>query len=187
MKIRHIDNVCDCQLEPLTAKETKLQPQLLSLSAMFWNNAGVAIKEHCGYCFTKAVFLWSKTAQKKKQYTKQNVAPHLDERRDVGALKTTETQGRLSLAFCLSAEAFAHCPKVETTITKQHKHKHMKCMTYLNTALHQSRSSGYGSKKKATYCRRLCQHIRQQSIVSESLRWACLKCTAREKYTPDGL
>lgn len=100
-----------------------------------------------------------------------------------GALKRIETQGQLSLAFCLSAEGFAYMPESTVLELKQPSQNNTNTYTWnewpTSTQLYEGLASewlfGLWKQKKATYCWRLCQHIPEQSIVSESLRWVRLK------------
>lgn len=102
------------------------------------------------------------------------------------ALKRIETQGQLSLAFCLSAEGFAYMPESTVLELKQPSHNNTKTNTWnvwpTSTQPYEDLASErlfrLWKQKKATYCRRLCQHILEQSIVSESLRWAAETHTA---------
>lgn len=100
-----------------------------------------------------------------------------------GALKRIETQGQLFLAFCLSAEGFAYMPESNVLELKQPSHNNTNTYTWnvwpTSTQPYEGLASEWifrlWKQKKATYCRRLCQHIPEQSIVSESLRWVRLK------------
>lgn len=151
---------------------------------MVYYNTMAVIKEQCGYCYTKAVFLQSKNSIKHKtiQYTKQSAAPHLDER-EMQRVKFSFERNKNTRAalFGLSTVSwgFAYTPSLLSWSWNNHHtvaqtHTHIKCMTHLNAALsrHQCRSSGYGSKEVGTYCGRLCQHLPEQSLLSDSLRRA---------------